>query len=72
MAERKNMSGYSASWTQPYLPTSYNPFYQTVEQRQTELELDRLDAVDILVDEMLTYPDAEAILSKIRQGDKDV
>jgi hypothetical protein len=67
MAERKNITGYSSSWTQPYLPTSYNPFYQSVESRQTELELDRLDAVDILVDEMLTYPDAERILNKIRQ-----
>jgi len=58
--------GYTASWTQPYLPTSYNPFYQTVRQHQIEQELDRLDAIDVLVDEMLTYPDAEAIMNKIR------
>lgn len=63
--------GYSASWTQPYLPTSYNPFYQSVQDSQLEQELDRLDAVDILVDEMLTYPDAERIINSImnKQGE---
>ena len=28
MAESPNTNGYSFSWTQPYLPTSYNPFYE--------------------------------------------
>ena len=51
------------TWSQPY--TSYNPFYQTVQERQLELELDRLDAVDVIVDEMLTYPDAEAIINTV-------
>lgn len=31
------------------------------------------DAVDVLVDEMLTYPDAEAIMNKLReQGEGNV
>ena len=56
----------SYSWQQPY-NVSYNPFYQTVQQHQLELELDRLDALDVLVDEMLTYPDAVRIINKIKQ-----
>jgi hypothetical protein len=62
----RKFTGYSFSWTQPY-EVSYNPFYQSVQDAQLEAELDRLDAVDVLVDEMLTYPDAEAIMNKIRQ-----
>jgi len=31
----------------------------------------RIEAVDNIVQNMLTYPDAEAILLKIRQGDTD-
>ena len=53
------------SWTQPY---SYNDWDEYSASRSAlEAELDRLDAVDVLVDEMLTYPDAEAIMNKIRQ-----
>ena len=74
MAEFPNtdpFKGYSASWTQPYLPTSDKPVYQSVQDSQLERELDRLDAVDILVDEMLTYPDAERIINSImnKQGE---
>jgi len=61
----RNIPGYSFSWTQPY-NTSYNPFYQSVQHSELELELDRLDAVDVLVDQMLTYPDAEAIINKLK------
>jgi hypothetical protein len=59
--------GYSHSWTQPYLPTSYNPFYQSVQARELELELDRLDAVDLLVDQMTEYPEAEQIIMSIKE-----
>jgi hypothetical protein len=62
----RKFPSYSYSWTQPY-GVSYNPFYQSVQDAELERELDRLDAVDVLVDEMLTYPEAEAILNKIRQ-----
>ena len=54
------------SWTQPYnQPTSFNPFYQA--QTTVERELEQLNCIDLLVDEMLTYPDAEAILNKIKK-----
>jgi hypothetical protein len=66
-------NGYTASWTQPYLPTSYNPFYDYEQQEQAreravELEhlLYDLECIDEQVDEMLTYPDAEAIINKLR------
>jgi hypothetical protein len=62
----RKLPGYSFSWTQPYSSVSMNPFYQSVQDAQLELELDRLDAVDVLVDEMLTYPDAEAIINVLK------
>ena len=72
MAKSPNTNfNLSASWTQPYLPTSYNPFYQSVASRQLELELDRLDAVDVIVDQMLTYPDAERIINRIRKENQN-
>ena len=59
----KKIKGISYSFI--HTQSAYNPFYQTVKDQQIENELDRLDAVDVLVDEMLTYPDAEAIINKI-------
>jgi hypothetical protein len=59
------------SWNQPY---SYNTWqYYAANQNALEIELDRLDAIDLLVDNMLTFPDAEVILNKLRkQGDSNV
>ena len=71
MAESPNTNGYSFSWTQPYLPTSYNPFYE----RKVDIaeEMAKIEMVDRWVDAMLTYPDADAIMNKIRQlGEGDV
>lgn len=64
-------NGYSVSWTQPYLPTSYNPFYQPSAEHVVTEELIRIAAVDNIVDEMLTYPDAERIIKRImnKQGE---
>lgn len=53
------------SFTQPYLPVSYNPFYQTVQSAGVEQELALLDRIDQQVKEMLTYPDAHAIINKL-------
>lgn len=69
MDEFRNTNGYSFSWTQPYLPTSYNPFYE--RKVDVSEEMIRIEAVDNIIQNMLTYPDAEVILNKIRQGDKD-
>jgi len=59
-------SKWTYSFTQPY-NVSMNPFYQPTQAAHLEAELDRLDAIDVLVDNMLTYPDAEVIMNKIRQ-----
>ena len=65
------------SWTQPYLPTSYNPFYTPKERvagvNAVTEEMIRIAAVDNIVDNMLTYPDAERILKQVMNlGDKNV
>lgn len=68
MTERRNITGYSASWTQPYLPTSYNPFYErtpTPSTSSVQEEMIRIEAVDNIVQNMLTYPDAEAIINTV-------
>jgi hypothetical protein len=41
-----------------------------VRDARVEEELIRIDAVDNIVQNMLTYPDAEAILNKIRKESK--
>ena len=57
------------SWTQPYLPTSYNPFYTPKERvagvNAVTEELIRIAAVDNIVESMTSYPDAERIINKI-------
>lgn len=78
MAESPNTNGYSFSWTQPY-PNSMNwqlwvppefkdksagEIYQDLIVRD---EMVRVEAVDNIVQNMLTYPDADAIMNKIRQ-----
>lgn len=70
MAESPNtnpFNGYSASWTQPYLPTNVNPFYERARDLRVEEEIDRLEAVDRIVQNQLTYPEAEAIINKVKQ-----
>lgn len=73
MAEYPNtnpFNGYSASWTQPYLPTSYNPFYSPSPEHVATEEMIRIEAVDNIVQNMLTYPDAERILNKLMKENR--
>jgi hypothetical protein len=58
----------STSWTQPYLPMSYNPFYEPSPEYTVQQELLKLADIDVIVDEMLTYPDAERIINVIKQS----
>ena len=51
------------SWTQPY-SVSLNPIYQP---SSIEDEMSKVEMVDRWVDSMLTFPDAEAILYKIKK-----
>ena len=51
------------SWTQPYTGwKSANTIHD---------EIIRLDAIDNIVQHMLTYPDAERILNKIKEKSND-
>lgn len=68
MAESPNTNGYSFSWTQPYLPTSYNPFYE--RKVDVAKEMAKIEMVDNWVDAMLTYPDAERIINKIMKENR--
>jgi hypothetical protein len=72
MSKANGKWSYDWSWTQPYV--SMNEFFQGKECREiyealtVEQELDRIDQTDEMVDKMLTYPDAEAILNKIKEA----
>ena len=74
MAEFPNtdpFKGYSVSWTQPY--QSLNEFFrgksceEIYQDLCVEQEIDRLEAVDRIVQNQLTYPEAEAIINKVKQ-----
>jgi len=71
---KKETWSYDWSWTQPY--TSMNEFFQGKDCREiykaltVEQELDRLDQTDEAIQNMLTYPDAESILNKIKEESK--
>lgn len=64
MDEFPNTNGYKITWTQPYT-VSTNQFYWSTGSVDDEIA--RLEMVDRWVDSMLTYPDAEVILNKIRR-----
>ena len=54
-------------FTQPYT-VSMNVLYGDMSRQiGVAQELKRLEEIDTLVDNMLTYPDAEAIIKKIRK-----
>lgn len=69
MTERQNINGYSITWTQPY--QSLNEFFQGQNCREIynrltlEEEIDALDKVDEVVQNMLTYPEAQCIIADI-------
>jgi len=66
--KRFNGMVINTSWTQPYLPTSYNPFYERSVPRSeltVQEELERLQEIDDQVVLMDTYPQAEQLLKNI-------
>jgi hypothetical protein len=56
-----SFNGYSFSWTQPY--SNWNHPISS-----TEKQLIVIQAIDNVIDYMKTYPDAEAIIEKVRNG----
>lgn len=68
MTDRRNTTGsWTYSFTQPYT-VSMNPLYGMDRQIGVAQELKRLEEIDTLVDNMLTFPEAEAILLKIKEA----
>jgi len=70
---KKETWSYSFEWTQPYVEMhSFFDKEQKIDPRiETSNELSRLDFLEEEVQNMLTYPDAEAIIKKITKGDFD-
>ena len=67
-SKRLDGMSFTTSWTQPYLPTSYNPFYERSVPRSeltVQEELERLQEIDDQVTLMDTYPEAERLLKNI-------
>jgi hypothetical protein len=68
------ISSMFAQWSQPYV--AMEGFFQgkdcgkIYEALSVEQEIDALDKADEAVQKMLTYPDADAILNKIRKESK--
>lgn len=65
------------SWSQPYTSLNSYGFFQSkaVQDRVNDLtieeQLDKIEMVDRWVDSMLTFPDAEDILKKIKEANND-
>ena len=77
MAKSPNTTPISSmfvQWTQPYV--SMDDFFQGKECREiyealsVEKELDAQDRADEAVQNMLTFPEADAILNKIKKESK--
>lgn len=51
-------------WDNPYIKQQAQ---KNAQEEATAKEMSLLESTDKLVDEMLTYPDAEAILNKIKK-----
>ena len=69
MVEHKKWS-MSAKFTQPYHSLDSGKIYELLKAQETEIanELAWLDYVEEeFIQNMLTYPDAEAILNKIKK-----
>lgn len=71
MAKSPNTNGYSFTWTQPY-PQDFFQFYiqkEQVEQKNAKDEdlIASLDRVDSWVDCMTRYPDAEAMIERLKR-----
>jgi len=56
----KPIQGYSFSFTQPYPSFFTQEMKDLINERRVEDEIDALNRTDEVVQNMLTYPDAEA------------
>ena len=67
MSKKDNWS-YDFSWTQPYV--EMQGFFTPKEQvdHSTRKELDRIASIDKQIDLMDRYPDAEAMIERLKKG----
>ena len=65
---KKDTWSYDFSWTQPYI--EMQGFFTPKEQvdHSTRKELDRIASVDKQIDLMDRYPDAEAMIERLKKG----
>ena len=65
---KKDTWSYDFSWTQPYIEMQY--FFTPKEQvdQTTRKELDRIASIDKQIDLMDRYPDAEAMIERLKKG----
>ena len=73
MSKGNGKWSYDFSWTQPYVNmegfgfNENNPPNETVDQT-TRKELDRIASIDEQIDLMDRYPDAEAMINRLKKG----
>jgi hypothetical protein len=68
----KPIKGYSFSFTQPYGVQPKHPPLSEAQRIETANELAWMDYVESeFIQDMLTYPDAEAILNKITKENRN-
>ena len=65
---KKDTWSYDFSWTQPY--TEMQGFFTPIEQvdHSTRNERDRIASIDKQIDLMDRYPDAEAMIERLKKG----
>ena len=65
---KKETWSYDFSWTQPYV--EMQGFFTPKEQvaQTTQKELDRIASIDKEIDLMDRYPDAEAMIERLKKG----
>ena len=65
---KKDTWSYDFSWTQPYV--EMQGFFAPKEQvdHSTRKELDRIASIDKQIDLMDRYPDAEAMIERLKKG----
>ena len=65
---KKDTWSYDFSWTQPYI--EMQGFFTPKEQvdHSTRKELNRIASIDKQIDLMDRYPDAEAMIERLKKG----
>ena len=69
MSEKNYLDGYSHKFKQMYPGwnnTFVNNLFQIIQDQEVENEITSLEQIDLQVDNMTSYPDAEAVIKKIK------